>query len=146
MTSERKEPHLTDLDHAGNEERIPTLSERASPDLFDDLEEPVPADHQGKGEDPALQTDLAAALDDDAEAVPSLDDYDFVEELTREDTEAPAPAVDIPADTPEPEPMISPEQIEALSDRVLDQIAPALREAVTAAVTDLLAKRSRDTD
>ena len=144
MTSERKEPHLTDLDHAGNQERIPTLSERASADLFGDWDEPT--DNHPEKEEPALHEDLASAFDDDTTASPSLDDYDFIEELTREDTEEPAPAVEIPTDTPEAKPTISPEQIEALADRVLDSIAPALREAVAAAVTELLTKRSRDTD
>ncbi len=143
MTSERKEPHLTDLNHAGNQERIPTLSERASPDLFDDWEEPTPADNQRTGEDPALHENLAAVLDNDATASPSLDDYDFIEELTAEETERPNVREQ---DTLETEVTISPEQIETLSDRVLDQIAPALREAVAAAVTELLTKRPHDTD
>ena len=144
MTSERKEPHLTDLDHAGNEERIPTLSERASSDLFSDWEEPAPADDQRQREEPALHENLAAALDNDAAASPRLDDYDFIEELTQEDSE-PEPAGKRMT-TPEAETTIRPGDIEALSDRVLDQIAPALREAVAAAVTELLAGRLRDPD
>ena len=138
MTSERKEPHLTDLGHAGSQERIPTLSERASADLFADWDE-----HSPEKEEPALHEDLASALDDDTTASPNVDDYDFVEELTRERPEQ--PAAEKSPDTLETEAIFSPEQIEALSDRVLDQIAPALREAVAAAVTELLAKQSRDT-
>jgi len=146
MNSERKEPHLTDLDHAGRQERIPTLSERAAPDLFDDLEAPMLAADDAR--DPggtALRESLAARLDDEGTTGPRLDDYDFIDELTREDV--PAPTVpEEPASSPENLPTISPEDIEALSDRVLDQIAPALREAVTAAVTELLAGRMRGTD
>jgi hypothetical protein len=140
MTSERKEPHLTDLDHAGNQERIPTLSERAAPDLFDELQDTLP-----DSGDTALNRDLGAALGDEDDAGPRLDDYDFIEELTREDEPAPA-AREEHSGSPESAPAISPEDIEALSDRVLDQIAPALREAVTAAVTELLAGRARDRD
>ena len=88
--------------------------------------------------------DDAAALDDDAAATPRLDDYDFIEELTQEDSE-PEPAGK-PVTLPETETTIRLEDIEALSDRVLDQIAPALREAVAAAVTELLAGRLRDPD
>lgn len=144
MTSERKEPHLTDLDPAGRQERIPTLSERVAPDLFDELEDSPPADEPLQEEEPVLSDNLADALDDDTATTPQLDDYDFIEELTREDSE-PEPAGE-KMNAPETEAAIRPEDIEALSDRVLDQIAPALREAVAAAVTELLAKRSNDTD
>ncbi len=140
MTSERKEPHLTDLDHAGNQERIPTLSDRAAPDLFDELQDTMP-----DNDDTVLNRNLSAAFGDEAAAGPRLDDYDFIDELTREDPPAPAVREDEP-DVPVSSPDIGPEDIEALSDRVLDQIAPALREAVTAAVTELLAGRARDKD
>lgn len=142
MTSERKEPHLTDLDHAGNQERIPTLSERAAPDLFDELQDTLPDNG-----DTGLDHDLSAALEDEDSAGPNLDDYDFIDELTREDPPAPAAvSEDDTASTESAPATVSPEDIEALSDRVLDQIAPALREAVTAAVTELLAGRARDKD
>ena len=140
MTSARKEPHLTDLDHAGKQERIPTLSERAAPDLFDELQDTLP-----DSSDSELYRDLSAALEDEDNAGPSLDDYDFIDELTREDPPAPAAREDDTA-APQSAPAISPEDIEALSDRVLDRIAPALREAVTAAVTELLVGRARDKD
>lgn len=145
MTSERKEPHLTDLDHAGSHERIPTLSERVAPDLFSDWEEPAASGDQRPGAEPPADANLAAALDDDDAATPRLDDYDFIEELTREDDSEPEPAAERNT-APEMETGIRPEDIEALSDRVLDQIAPALREAVAAAVTELLAGKLHDPD
>jgi len=144
MTSERKEPHVTDLDHAGSHERIPTLSERVAPDLFSDWEEPAATGDQHPSEEPPPDANLAAALDDGAPATPRLDDYDFIDELTREDSEPERAADQMTA--PEMDAGIRPEDIEALSDRVLDQIAPALREAVAAAVTELLAGKLRDLD
>lgn len=140
MTSERKEPHLSGLDPAGPQERIPTLSDRAPPDLFADWK--PAAEAQTGGDD--LHRKLAETLGDEADSVPNLADYDFVEELTRPDPETPEPEAPAQAAEPEPALEISAEDIEALSDRVLDQVAPALREAVTAAVTELVAARSRD--
>lgn len=149
MNSDRKEPRLSSLEQTGKQERIPTLSERVAPDLFEGWE-PQSRDGGGDGESTHLHPDSlhtgAADMFDDDETTPRLDDYDFIDELTGE--QAPEPQ----AHDAEPEaegarmaaPDISAEDIETLSDRVLDQIAPALREAVTAAVTELLAAHRRD--
>lgn len=90
-------------------------------------------------------------------------DYDFIEELTRAHDQPAPPAQSEagPEPEPEPEPLPAPdeeppaesepapaapaaitaEELDALADRVLDQLAPVLREAVAAAVADLLARR-----
>lgn len=93
-------------------------------------------------------------------------DYDdFIDELTRaHETQPPQPAVRDPDPEPAPaaEPLPAPPEeaapeeaapekaapevpspgdIEALADRVLDQLAPVLREVVAAAVEELLARR-----
>lgn len=151
MNSDRKEPRLSSLEQTGKQERIPTLSERVAPDLFEGWE-PHSDDERGDGEsahpapDP-LRAGMVDMLDDDG-TTPRLDDYDFIDELTSDQTPVPeAPGADaVAGDASMARPGISAEDIEALSDRVLDQIAPALREAVTAAVTELLAAHRRDSD
>jgi hypothetical protein len=108
MTNERKEPHLSDLGPAAKQDRIPTLYDTVAPDLFK-TRRPGPSGLSIPGKETA-----------------PIDDNDRVDEPAPEESATAVP------------PAITVEAIEALSDRVLDQIAPALREAVTAAVTELL--------
>ena len=151
MNSDRKEPRLSSLAQPDKQERIPTLSERVAPDLFDNRE--LHSD-EGSGDretahapsDPS-RAGVGDMLDDDG-TIPRLDDYDFIDELAGEQAPVPeerdadAGAGESSNDVPD----ISAEDIEALADRVLDQIAPALREAVAAAVSELLAAHSRNGD
>lgn len=160
MTSERKEPGLGRLDDAADSERIPTLTDIAAPDSPPDGGAArTPADE--RKEDAVHDPWAPAPVDDEQlsfaespDAGPDASDYDFIDELTRthearppaqpeRDAGAdPAPAGEpeapAPADKPEAP---TPEEIEALADRVLDQLAPLLRETVAAAVEDLLARR-----
>jgi len=141
MTQERKNPHLSGIASDPGQERIPTLSEVVAPDIFDsDLpapgREPGSTTAPGDGNDNA--DDFSSPLDNGSDRL-RLDDYDFIEELANENPPAPHTAP-----SPEPgAPIISVEEIESLSDRVLDRIAPALREAVTAALTELLDRQDR---
>lgn len=152
MNSERKEPHLSGLDtNDDSRERIPTLTERATYNLHKFRE-------SDPGKSPAytdpFSESLADVLGKEPESLPRLDDYDFVEELAGMKTGAPIREASAPTTADDwkaphrtlgPVPEIRSEDILALSDRVLDQIAPALREAITAAVTELLSRQSRDT-
>lgn len=145
MTQERKQPHLSGIDSDSRQERIPTLSEVVAPDLLD-TDSPVPGRERtsasAAGPEGHNTGDLSAHLDDDTDQV-RLDDYDFIEELANDNPPDPNPA---PSAKQPGAPAISAEEIESLSDRVLDQIAPALREAVTAALTELLERQDRGHD
>lgn len=78
-------------------------------------------------------------------SIEELDTPSRIPTLTEPATrEAPPAGVDTDAEseTTSGAAPIEKEDIEALADRVLDQIAPALREAVAAALDELLAERS----
>lgn len=149
MTDERKEPHLSGIDDTGpRQDRIPTLSEVVSPDLFDlPLPDPGRAPQAPGGEsaaephewDPPTVRGREAELPEAEREIPAGDPH-AEPALEPPGLEA-APVRDA---APEPAPAPIPEEeIEALADRVLDQIAPALREAVSAAVTELLDRHGR---
>lgn len=140
MTEKRKEPRLSGIEAGTDQERIPTLSEVVSPDLF---ERATPAGQPraraGEAQGPGHDGPEPGAAGEDEDG-PRLGDYDFIDKLVAEPRHvAPADTATKPA-----APAISAEEIETLSDRVLDQVAPALREAVTAAVTELLNRQDRD--
>lgn len=174
MNDSRREPNVGRLEELAPHDRIPTLTEIATPETpgsGDDSAETErasgeEAEHAGAepaGEprtpglfaeaeaqapeperpgDPAADV-TAAPETGDADKWPDFDDYDdFVSELARRD-ERPAVRETAEAETATPQaPPVSEEEIEALADRVLDQLAPVLREAVTAALQDLLARRN----
>ncbi len=122
MTNERKEPHLSDLGPAAKQDRIPTLYDAVVPDLFEPRR---PGSPELSIPDEETVPNLAT-LRNNAADEPRFDANAPVEESAPEEPATAGP------------PAITDEAIEVLSDRVLDQIAPALREAITAAVTELL--------
>lgn len=159
MDKKRKEPGLGHLDEAADSERIPTLTDLAATDEGPTGEPPAapPVEDPWATQDAKRERQMSFA--DSPSGGPDVDDYDFIEELTQAHTEPPPPSPR--AAEPEPEPLpapepetpaepesaasepeaFTPEDVEALADRVLDQLAPALREAVATAVQELLARR-----
>jgi|GEM_PF-1985730 len=192
MNDSRSEPNVGRLEELAGQDRIPTLTEIATPKTAADEPDAAPARREhaptapqaGKPADadptppveprmPGLfgdgDGDVAAADTPGPEAPapaeagpsagpsetagwPDFDQYDdFVSELVRqgeqpEPAETPAGseagAEAAPGRDAEPEMPVSHDDIEALADRVLDQLAPVLREAVTAALQDMLARRA----
>lgn len=142
MTQERKEPRFSEIDPGTGRERIPTLSDVVSSDLFDPVPPPEQAPRDTEEAHENEPEDAGQAVADTDESGPQLGDYDFVDELVND----PPPEEQAAETNPPAGPQISAEDIEALSDRVLDQVAPALREAVTAAVTELLSRKAPDRD
>ncbi len=122
MTNERKEPHLSDLGPADKQDRIPTLYDTIAPDLLETRRPGSPKlSIPGEETVPNLAT-----LRNNATAEPRFENNDLVDKPVPEKPATAAP------------PIITAEAIEVLSDRVLDRIVPALREAIAAAVAELL--------
>ncbi len=160
MSDQRKEPDLGRYEDLAGTDRIPTLTDIATrgsttPDqgkhdeaashAFAPLESKEPG---AQSASPELFEDLPEfSLPD--EETGSLDpaDYDFIDELTQPaEPEPTQPATQAAPDPVPDSPSFSGDELEALADRILDQIAPALREAITAAIETLIRTRNNTRD
>jgi hypothetical protein len=117
--NERKEPDLGRFEDLGNRDRIPTLTELA-----------VPMEGAPGRDDPRVRENPSSPPEGSGPAGPESPmepPHPFVAERRSETA-----------------PAIGDADIEAAADRVLDQLAPVLRERIAQVLTELLAAARRD--